>query len=94
MFAPLPQLCFDFEGKAQLLERETLANLGCFDLLAQPARLDGFSVYESTRAFTIDVEGEKVTLGFLESRQLHLNEIPTEATKQDFGGQDFRGLTE
>ena len=84
VFAPLPQLCFDFEGKAQLLERETLANLGCFDLLAQPARLNGFSVHESTNAFTIDVEGEKVTLGFLESRQLHLNEIPTEATEQDF----------
>ena len=83
-FAPLPQLCFEFEGEAQLLERETLADLGCFDLLTQPARLDGFSVHESTHAFTIDVEGEKVTLGFLESRQLHLNDIPTEATEQDF----------
>jgi type III restriction enzyme len=46
--------------------------------------LDGFSVQESTRAFTIDVEGEKVTLDFMESRQLHLNDIPTDATEQDF----------
>ena len=82
-FAAIPQLCLDWEGEAQLLERETLADLGCFDLLAQPARLDGFSVQETARAFTIDVEGEKVTLDFLESRQLHLNEIPTEATEQD-----------
>lgn len=84
VFASIPQLCLEWEGEEQLLERETLADLGCFDLLAQPARLDGFSVHETANAWAIDVEGENVTLDFMDSRQLHLNEIPTEATEQDF----------
>ena len=82
-FAPLPQLCLEFDGELQPVERETLMALGEFDLLAQPAQLAGFAVQETVNAFEIDLEGEKVQLRYTDSQQLHLNEAPTHATEPD-----------
>lgn len=82
-FVPLPQLCLDFEGELHLVERQTLAELGGLDLLAQPVQLAGFAVRETASAFEIDMDGEKVAFHYTDSRQLHLNEVPIHATEQD-----------
>lgn len=82
-FAPLPQLCLEWDGELQPVERETLMELGEFDLLAQPVQLAGFTIQERVNTFEIDMKGEKVQLRHTDSRQLHLNEIPTHATEQD-----------
>lgn len=82
-FAPLPQLCLEFDGELQPVERETLMELGEFDLLAHPVQLAGFAVQETVNAFEIDMDGEKVLLRYADSRQLHLNEVSTNATEPD-----------
>jgi type III restriction enzyme len=82
-FAPLPQLCLKWDGELQPVERETLMELGEFDLLAQPVQLAGFAIQERVNTFEIDLNGDKVLVRYADSRQLHLNEIPTHVTEQD-----------
>ncbi|MCO5054672.1 hypothetical protein [Thermomonas sp.] len=45
-FAPLPQLCLDFDGALQPVEQRMLAELGQFDLFAEPVSLANFDVRE------------------------------------------------
>lgn len=82
-FAPLPQLCLDWDGELQPVERRLLSELGEFDLFAEPVGLAGFSARESGATFEIDVEGGKVVYGAADSGQLHLNEIAAHASEND-----------
>ena len=82
-FAPLPQLCFEWDGELQPVERRVLAELGEFDLFTEAVSLPGFAVHESGTAFEIDVEGDKVVYGAADSEQLHLNDVATHATEHD-----------
>lgn len=59
-FAPLPQLCLQWDGDWQPVEKRLLSELGEFDLFAEPLRLEGFAIRENGAAFEIDVEGGKV----------------------------------
>lgn len=50
-FAPIPQLCLELEGCLEVVERETLSELGDWSLLDSPVQLAGFtfvSAREST----------------------------------------------
>ncbi|MFD2274631.1 DEAD/DEAH box helicase [Undibacterium arcticum] len=58
-FAPIPQLCLNFDDYLEVVERETLSTLGDWDLLDQPVQLSGFNITESINSFEIDVSGEK-----------------------------------
>ncbi|MBU4273813.1 MAG: DEAD/DEAH box helicase family protein [Proteobacteria bacterium] len=82
-FAPLPQLCLNWDGELQPVEKRLLSELGEFDLFAEPINLAGFSIREQGATFEIDVEGGKVVLEETDSRQLHLNEIVAHATEND-----------
>ena len=82
-FAPLPQLCFAWDGELQLVERRVLAELGEFDLFAEPVSLSGFTVHESGITFEIDVAGDKVVYNNAESGQLHLNDVKAHADEHD-----------
>lgn len=82
-FARIPQLCLEIEGYLELVERETLTQLGDWDLLHQPIQLEGFAVRETINSFEIDVKGEQVTYGWTDSQQLRLNEIATNVSEQD-----------
>jgi type III restriction enzyme len=82
-FAPLPQLCLNWDGELQPVEKRLLSELGEFDLFAEPMGLAGFSIREQGATFEIDVEGGKVVLEETDSRQLHLNEIVAHATEND-----------
>jgi len=82
-FAPLPQLCLDWDGDLQPVEKQLLSDLGEFDLFAEPISLAGFAVRESNAAFEIDLDGGKVIYQTTDSDQLHLNEAISQATEQD-----------
>lgn len=82
-FAPVPQLCLNLEGYLEVVERETLTNLGEWDLLDTPVRLDGFTIHESVNSFEIDVNGERVKYKHIDAQQLNLNAISTTVSEQD-----------
>lgn len=82
-FAPLPQLCLQWDGDWQPVEKRLLSELGEFDLFAEPLRLEGFAIRENGAAFEIDIEGGKVVYQVADSGQLHLNEVTAHATEND-----------
>jgi len=82
-FAPLPQLCLQWDGELQPVERRVLADLGEFDLFCDAVSLPGFAVRETGLAFEIDVDGDRVVYGTTDSGQLHLNDIATHMTEHD-----------
>jgi type III restriction enzyme len=82
-FAPLPQLCLEWDGEWQPVERRVLAELGAFDLFAEPIALPGFAVKESGTAWEIDVDGDRVVYDTAESAQLHLDEVKAHADEHD-----------
>ena len=82
-FAPLPQLCLDWDGELQPVERRVLAELGEFDLFAEAVSLRGFSVTETGTAWEINVDGDRVVYDTAESGQLHLNEVKAHADEHD-----------
>jgi type III restriction enzyme len=82
-FAPIPQLCLNLEGYLEVVERETLSNLGDWDLLDSPIALPGFAIHESVNSFEIDVNGERVKYRHIDSQQLNLNAIGTTVSEQD-----------
>jgi type III restriction enzyme len=82
-FAPLPQLCLVWDGDLQPVERRVLAELGEFDLFAEPVSLPGFTLTESGTVWQIDVDGDRVVYDTTESGQLHLNEVKAHADEHD-----------
>lgn len=82
-FARLPQLCFDFDGELQPLDRRLCSELGQFDLFAEPVRLDGFHLRESGKSYEIDLDGGQVTYKVAEPEQLGLNSVPSHADEND-----------
>lgn len=82
-FAPIPQLCLNLEGCLEVVERETLANLGEWDLLGMPVKLEGFTIHESVNSFEIDMNGERVKYRHIDAQQLNLNSISTTVSEQD-----------
>jgi len=82
-FAPVPQLCLELDGYLELVERETLSQLGEWDLLSQTVQLEGFAIHESVNSFEIDVKGEQVKYGWTDSQQLKLNEIASNVSELD-----------
>jgi type III restriction enzyme len=82
-FAPLPQLCLHWEDDWQPVEQRLLAELGEFDLFAEPLQLAGFTPCENGTAFEIDLEGGKVMYRSADIGQLHLNEVSAHATESD-----------
>jgi type III restriction enzyme len=83
-FAPLPQLCLQWDGDWQPVEKRLCCpSWASLILFAEPLRLDGFAVRESGTAFEIDVEGGKVVYQAADSGQLHLNEVASHANDND-----------
>lgn len=82
-FAPVPQLCFEWDGELQPVERRVLAELGDFDLFAEVVSLPGFTVHESGTIFEINLSGGKVIFDNAESGQLHLNDVQAHADEHD-----------
>lgn len=82
-FAPLPQLCLNWDGELQPVEKRLLSELGDFDLFSELIGLDGFSIVERGAAFEIDLDGGRVVYGEADSGQLHLNEVTAHTTEND-----------
>lgn len=82
-FAPLPQLCLNWDGALQPVEKRLLSELGDFDLFAEPVGLAGFSIVERGASFEINLDGGRVVYGETDSGQLYLNEVASHATEND-----------
>ncbi|MFB9158866.1 DEAD/DEAH box helicase [Chromobacterium violaceum] len=82
-FALIPQLCLDLDGYLEVVERETLAELGDWDLLDFPVQLAGFAIHETVNSFEIHVSEEKVKYRLIDTQQLHLNEMASHISERD-----------
>jgi type III restriction enzyme len=82
-FAPLPQLCFMWEGELQPVERRVLAELGDFDLFAESLNLAGFALTENGPVFEIELDGGRVHYHVAEPEQLYLDQVPAHASEND-----------
>lgn len=82
-FAPLPQLCFMWEGELQPVERRVLAELGDFDLFAEALNLAGFALTENGPVFEIELDGGRVHYHVAEPEQLYLDQVPAHASEND-----------
>ncbi len=74
-FSLIPQLCLQLDGYLEVVEKETLAGIGDWDLLAHPVQLAGFTIRESINSFEIDVHGQQVKYRHIDVLQLKLNEV-------------------
>lgn len=83
VFAAIPQLCLLNDGWLEVVERDTLAELGEWDLLSQPVQLPGFNITETVHSFEIDVNDAKVKYRLTNAEQLHLNDVPSQISEQD-----------
>ena len=85
VFAPVPRLCVRWQGQLELIERETLAELIAFDLLAADPRptLPGFNLVEQSEQFEIYLDGERVRARQGDAAQLSLDGVPGSATESD-----------
>lgn len=82
-FTPIPQLCLKLDGYLEVVERDTLADLGDWNLLDFPVQLAGFAIQETVNSFEIDVSGEKVKFKYVDALQLRLNEVASHVSEQD-----------
>ncbi len=82
-FALIPQLCLDLDGYLQVVEKETLSELGDWDLLDHPVQLAGFAIHESIHSFEIDVNGARVKYRQIDAQQLKLNDVASTISEQD-----------
>ncbi|MES3014078.1 MAG: DEAD/DEAH box helicase family protein [Pseudomonadota bacterium] len=85
VFAPVPRLCVRWQGQLELIERETLAELIAFELLAADPRpmLPGFNLVEQSERFEIYLDGERVRARQGDATQLSLDGVPTDAAESD-----------
>lgn len=84
LFAPIPQLCLRFEGDWQVVERETLSQLGQWSLLDANVELAGFTVNETANTFEIDVENRRVVFRMEQNRaQYSLDLAPAQEGETD-----------
>lgn len=82
-FAPVPQLCLDLAGHLEVVERETLTELGDWDLLDGKVQLADFAIQESINVFEVDVKGARVTYKHADAMQLHLDAVQGTVSEQD-----------
>lgn len=82
-FAPIPQLCLKLDGYLEVVERDTLADLGDWNLLDFPVQLAGFSIQEMVNSFEIDVSADKVKVRAVGALQMRLNEVASHVSEQD-----------
>lgn len=83
LFAHLPHLCFDGDGELQPLDRRWCAELGQFDLFADPVRLDGFDLRARGNAYEIEADGGRVNYRVAEPDPLALHAVPAQASEND-----------
>lgn len=82
-FARIPQLCLKLDGYLEVVERDTLADLGEWNLLDFPVQLAGFAIQEMVNSFEIDVSADKVKVRAVGALQMRLDEVASHVSEQD-----------
>ncbi|WP_200153664.1 hypothetical protein [Chromatium okenii] len=80
-FAPVPHLCLRLDDHLEVVEPETLAAVGQWNLLDHPVQLAGFAPTESVNTFEIDLNEQQVNYRYLDGLALQLNEAPSQVTE-------------
>ncbi len=82
--APFPQLCLQLEDQWQVVEPALLADIGQWNLLANPIRLDGFKLQETAMGWAIDMENRKLSVSKMnQTEQLTLDHVVAEISGPD-----------
>lgn len=83
-FVGIPQLCLNLDGYLEVVEKETLANLGDWNPLNYPIQLAGFKIQEMAKTFVIDIsDQERVTWEQTQEKQLDLIHVQSLVSEQD-----------
>lgn len=80
----VPRLCLWIQGELELAEKELFLDEKGWNLLDYPAELTEaeFSINESARTFEVDLQGNKIVYGLVDSsKQLDLTDVPTDWTE-------------
>jgi len=84
MFGSLPMLCANIQGELELVEPETLLDVGQWSLLNYPAKLSGFHMEQTSSLWEIDVDGSKVKYAVAEEQASYdLNDTFVDVTEND-----------
>jgi type III restriction enzyme len=76
----VPRLLIEVDGTLQLFDEDTVDELWDWDLKDHPADLSAFSYDETTRKYSLDIEGNNLVLTPMTNPALQLELMPTEVT--------------
>lgn len=76
----VPRLFIEVDGTLQLFDKDTVDELWDWDLKDHPADLSAFSYDETTRKYSLDIEGNNLVLTPMMNPALQLELMPTEVT--------------
>ncbi|NOU41830.1 MAG: DEAD/DEAH box helicase family protein [Methylotenera sp.] len=82
-FALVPQLCLDFDGDWQLVDKETIEDAYDWNLLDFEVQLANFNITETAHSFEIDMKGESVSYKHIDAAQLAFDHITTATTENE-----------
>ena len=87
VFAPVPRLCWRPAGDGQqalaLLEREAVLETVTLNLLAEPVRLQGFTMAEQGTLWEVYLDGQRLQVKHGDAAQLALDAVPSSITAED-----------
>lgn len=73
-FAPLPQLCLPLDGHLEVVDRMSLSGMGKLQL-SGPVQLAQFSIADSAKTFSIDLQAQGVQYTFQDAKQMALDSL-------------------
>ncbi|MDZ4153231.1 MAG: restriction endonuclease subunit R, partial [Methylicorpusculum sp.] len=82
-FGLIPQLCLEFNGDWQVVEKETIEDAYEWDLLDFEVQLAHFNIVETANSFEIDMKGEKVSYKHIDATQLAFDNMYTATTESE-----------
>ncbi|WP_066017251.1 DEAD/DEAH box helicase family protein [Endozoicomonas atrinae] len=83
-FGSLPLLCMEYQAQLELVEPELLLHAHGWNLLDYPAELPSFRLEETTKSFSIDLDGQQISYRVAgEKEVIPLNQGFLETTEND-----------
>lgn len=75
-FAPVPQLCLSLDGQLEVVDRISLSGMGQLNLQG-PIQGVALSINDTSKTFTIDLQGNRVQFAFQTAGQMVLDNLTT-----------------
>lgn len=81
-FAPVPQLCLPLDGHLEVVDRMTLSGMGQLNL-QRPIQIESLSIDDTSKTFTIDLQGQQVQYAFKSAQQMALDNLTTASLTEE-----------